>query len=248
LKDARPGAEHPDWQRFVLRSISAEPAREPVAARCSFYIEHVEELPMWAQRQLLQGIERNWICSPEYANTDGPRMRVIASTQTSLDSVVAEGAFSRGLYDVLRFTPLSIPPLRKRPEDIRAIVYHFLDRFCNDQKRDPGPYRRLITEETWQLMLRYGWPGNVRELISLMARALLPKDDRGFERMLIRHVSVPAAVPSCDMVSVPLVGDLRTIEQCVIREVVRRCSGNKAAAARALGMHRRTLYRVLQQN
>jgi DNA-binding NtrC family response regulator len=164
-----------------------------------------------------------------------------------LESAVANGSFSRGLYDVLRLTPLSIPPLRKRPEDIRAIVYHVLDRFCSEQKRDPGPYRRMITEETWQLMLRYGWPGNARELISLIARALLPKDDRGFERILIHHVSAPATVPSCDMVSVPLVGDLRTIEQCVIREVVRRCSGNKAAAARALGMHRRTLYRVLQQ-
>jgi DNA-binding NtrC family response regulator len=246
LKDARPGAEHPDWQRFVLRSASSDPA--PVAARCTFYIEHVEELPMWAQRQLLQGIERTWICSPEYANPDGARVRVIASTQTSLEPAVANGAFSRGLYDVLRLTPLSIPPLRKRPEDVRAIVYHFLDRFCSEQKRDPGPYRRMIAEETWQLMLRYGWPGNARELISLMARALLPKDDRSFERILIHHVSAPVTVPDCDMVSVPLVGDLRTIEQCVIREVVRRCSGNKAAAARALGMHRRTLYRVLQQN
>jgi len=174
-------------------------------------------------------------------------VRVIASIQTSLEPAVANGTFSRGLYDLLRLTPLPIPPLRRRPDDIRAIVYHFLDRFCSEQKRDPGLYRRMIAEETWQLMLRYGWPGNARELISLIARALLPKDDRGFERILIQHVSAPATVPSCDMVSVPLVGDLRTIEQCVIREVVRRCSGNKAAAARALGMHRRTLYRVLQQ-
>jgi len=248
LKDARPGAEHPDWQRFVLRLPFSEPAREPIAARCTFYIEHVEELPMWAQRQLLQGIERTWICAPEYANPDGVRVRVIASIQTSLEPAVANGTFSRGLYDLLRLTPLPIPPLRRRPDDIRAIVYHFLDRFCSEQKRDPGLYRRMIAEETWQLMLRYGWPGNARELISLIARALLPKDDRGFERILIQHVSAPATVPSCDMVSVPLVGDLRTIEQCVIREVVRRCSGNKAAAARALGMHRRTLYRVLQQN
>ncbi len=106
----------------------------------------------------------------------------------------------------------------------------------------------MIAEETWQLMLRYGWPGNARELISLIVRALLSKDSGDFERMLIRHVSSPAPAPNCDMISVPLVGDLRTIERCVIREVVRRLGGNKAAAARALGMHRRTLYRVLLQN
>ena len=92
-----------------------------------------------------------------------------------MEPAVANGAFSRGLYDVLRLRPLSIPPLRQRPEDIRAIVNHFLDRFCSEQKRDPGPYRRMIAEETWELMLRYGWPGNTRELISLMARAPAPQ-------------------------------------------------------------------------
>jgi two-component system response regulator HydG len=250
LQDARPGAEHPEWQRFVVGSASTERANAygSGADRCTFYIEHVEQLPMWAQRQLLQRIEWTSLSSSEYAPPDAARLRVIASTTTSLDPAVADGTFSRGLYDVLRLTPLSIPPLRKRPEDIRGLAYHFLERFCSDHKRDPGPYRRMIAEETWQLMLRYSWPGNARELISLIVRALLSKDNDDFERMLIRHVSSPAPAPNCDMISVPLVGDLRTIERCVVREVVRRLGGNKAAAARALGMHRRTLYRVLLQN
>jgi DNA-binding NtrC family response regulator len=203
---------------------------------------------MWAQRQLLQRIEWTSLSSSEYAHPDAARVRVIASTATSLDAAVADDTFSRGLSDVLRLTPLSIPPLRKRPEDIRGLAYHFLERFCNDHNRDPGPYRRMIAEETWELMLRYSWPGNARELISLVLRALLTKDNSDFERTLIRHVSSPAPAPNCDMISVPLAGDLRTIERCVIREVVRRLGGNKAAAARALGMHRRTLYRVLLQN
>jgi DNA-binding NtrC family response regulator len=248
MKDARPGAEHPDWQRFVLGSTSAEPASASGAAQCTFYVEHVEELPTWAQRQLLQSIERTWPCAPEYANPHGARVRVIASAKMNLDPAVASGAFSRGLYDALRLTPLYIAPLRKRSEDIRALVFHFLERFCHDQERDPGPYRRMIAEETWQSMLRYGWPGNVRELFSLIARALLSKDDRDFERILMCHVSAPALEPSCDMISVPAVGNLRNIERSVIREYVRRCGGNKASAARALGMHRRTLYRFLQQN
>jgi len=250
LKDARPGAEHPEWQRFVVGSASSERANDcrSSADRCTFYVEHVEQLPMWAQRQLLQRIEWTSLSSSEYARPDAARVRVIASTATSLDAAVADGTFSRGLSDVLRLTPLSIPPLRKRPEDIRGLAYHFLERFCNDHNRDPGPYRRMIAEETWELMLRYSWPGNARELISLVLRALLTKDNSDFERTLIRHVSSPAPAPNCDMISVPLAGDLRTIERCVIREVVRRLGGNKAAAARALGMHRRTLYRVLLQN
>ncbi len=122
MKDAQPGAEHPDWRRFVLGSPSGAPARAAFASRHTLYVEHVEELPTWAQRQLLQCIERTWPCTPESANRDAARVRIIASTDKSLDPAVASGAFSRGLYDVLRLTPLCIAPLRKRPEDIRARI------------------------------------------------------------------------------------------------------------------------------
>ncbi len=118
LKDARPGAEHPEWQRFVVGSASTERANTGGSgvARCTFYIEHVEQLPMWAQRQLLQRIEWTSLSSSESAHPGAARLRVIASTTTSMDPAVADGTFSRGLYDVLRLTPLSIPPLRRRPK------------------------------------------------------------------------------------------------------------------------------------
>jgi len=97
-----------------------------------------------------------------------------------------------------------------------------------------------------ELLPRYRWPGNARELASVMARAVLAKSGIGVDssiREYLRTSTVPR--DAGETISVPLVGDLKAIERHVIREVVRRHRGNKAAAARALGMHRRSLYRAL---
>lgn len=241
LKDARPGSEPCDWRRFIASPSTG--GTENWGASGTFYADRVNELPLWAQRQLLEKIEAGWPLAIG-STAGGPNARIIASAATSLEEDMAKGTLLRGLYDLLRGTSLAIAPLRKRPEDIRALVYHFLDRFCLAQKRDAGLYRRAISEETWLSLLRYAWPGNVRELIGLLATALL-HNSKNFDQIVRRHTFVSVPALSCETVSVPVVGDMRTIEQCVIREVLRRCGGNKAAAARALGMHRRTLYRVL---
>jgi DNA-binding NtrC family response regulator len=243
LKELRPGAEPADWQRVVLGdpAWTSEIPSEPDP--CTLYVEHVEELPMWAQRQLLRRIDQTWLSSCTNLDERAAPVRVIASTEKYLEPAVGSGAFARGMYDVLSLTPLSIPPLRKRPDDIRALVAYCLDRFTVDRRKDPGPFRRSLSDQTWEAMQRYAWPGNARELISLIRRALLAHDSQEFQRILTDHILAPAT--GAEMVSIPIVGNLRSIERSLIREVLRRCGGNKAAAARALGMHRRTLYRVL---
>jgi transcriptional regulator with PAS, ATPase and Fis domain len=175
------------------------------------------------------------------------RVRVIASTTSSLETDVESGRFHRGLYDYLNVAPIRIPPLRERPQDIDALARHFWERLRPVRGGKSVRNQLELSEEVLELARRYRWPGNARELASVMARAMLAKTGIGAEssiRDYLRASTVPRETG--EMISVPLVGDLKAIERQVIREVVRRHRGNKAAAARALGMHRRSLYRALE--
>ena len=244
LQEARPGSEPVNWRE----SVQATAASQPSMPRCTLYFDEIAELPFWAQRQLLEMIEGICISAATGRDPNGLSVRVIAATDISLDAALADGRLYRGLYDALRLIRLSIAPLRERPDDIRAIVHHFLERFCRAQNRDPGTFRRMVTEKTWQAMLQFDWPGNVGELANVLAIALSINDGNDFDRILQRYTSVHTSLPTCETIEVPLSGNLRSIEGHVVREIVRRHGGNKAAAARALGMHRRTLYRVLQHD
>ena len=246
LQEARPGSEPVHWRKSVC--LRATPASQPSMPRCTLYFDQIAELPFWAQRQLLEMIEGICISAASARDPNGLPVRVIAATDISLDAALAEGRLYRGLYDALRLTRLSIAPLRERPDDIRAIVHHFLERFCRAQNRDPATFRRMVTEKAWQAMLQFDWPGNVGELVNLVAIALSIKDGNDFDSILRRYTSVRTSLPTCDTIEVPLSGNLRSIEGHLVREIVRRHGGNKAAAARALGMHRRTLYRILQHD
>jgi DNA-binding NtrC family response regulator len=246
LQEARPGSEPVHWRKSVC--LRATAASQPSMPRCTLYFDQIAELPFWAQRQLLEMVEAACISAAGARDPSGLPVRVIAATDISLDAALAEGRMYRGLYDALRLTRLSIAPLRERPDDIRAIVHHFLERFCRAQNRDPGTFRRKVTENTWQAMLQFDWPGNVGELANVVAIALSIKDGDDFDSILQRYTSVLTSLPTCDTITVPLSGNLRSIEGHVVREIVRRHGGNKAAAARALGMHRRTLYRILQHD
>jgi DNA-binding NtrC family response regulator len=242
LKEVHMGSEPLEWKRFVVRD-----APELNVNRCTFYLEEVAGLPPWAQRQLLETIELALFGESEAGPSDAPQVRVIASNHTGLDQPLAEGKIDRGLYDLLHLNSLVVPPLRKRREDVRALTYHFLEKLGEKQGRDPGFYRRAISDETWESLERYEWPGNVRELASLLSSAIGAKEQREFDRCLRNHTSLPGGTQNSEAVSVPLRGNLQTIECHLVQEVIRRCGGNKAAAARALGMHRRTLYRVLKK-
>jgi DNA-binding NtrC family response regulator len=104
-----------------------------------------------------------------------------------------------------------------------------------------------FTDDAWQCLVEYDWPGNVLQLASVVSRAVLLADEEEIGRAKLAE-GLGELVPqgNADRISVPLLGNLKEIERAVIEAVIQRCRGNKAAAARALGLHRRTLYRILQ--
>jgi DNA-binding NtrC family response regulator len=111
---------------------------------------------------------------------------------------------------------------------------------------DPPP--RGFSDDAWESLLGYSWPGNARQLAGIVARALALSRNGQIGREAIAEFLEPAGpvAATSDTLSLPVAGGLRTMERWIIEEVIRRCRGNKAAAARTLGLHRRTLYRMLE--
>ena len=174
-------------------------------------------------------------------------VRVIASTCRDLEAEAAEGRFWGGLYYLLSVVAIQVPPLRQRQEDLRSLVEQRLARALAKRGASVGERPCRFTEEAGEYLLNHDWPGNLSELDNVVAHAvaLTSGRDIGREALVLR----PRAMrrQSLDTITVPLVGSIYTMGRLIIEEMIKRCGGNKSAAARALGLHRRTMYRVLER-
>ncbi len=213
----------------------------------TLFLKDIFQLPLWAQNKLYDIICEGWSCYFGDSEIPPPSTRVIASTTCDLETAVAGGRFLSSLY--FFFVKIRVPPLRDRPEDIRPLGEHLLS-LVNSAKGlnlDARPHQ--LSAEAWDCLSQYDWPGNIAELSGTIIRAIVntntEKISRGDVASLYRKYPRPKPPHT---ISVPLGADLREIEQYIIKEVIRRCHGNKTAAARTLRLPRRTLYRLLDGN
>ena len=251
LANVPPSPEFLDWPRHLCAEGLPDDASGNFgelsrAGRGTMLLllEDVDLLPTWAQRGLSAVVSESWLPISFSSSAGACDVRVIATASPHLADAVNRGEFDRALYDHLSLMSIAVPPLRERREDIRPLAIRFLEQYSLKLSRDAGTLRRSISEAQWERMQRFDWPGNVTELAAVMARFAVSRDPAVIDRTLQDSLKTARPNPS-ETVSIPLLGDLKAMECFMIREVVKRHGGNKAAAARALGMHRRTLYRVL---
>jgi DNA-binding NtrC family response regulator len=237
--------------RDGYRLLDNETSSASLLARSNhgtLFLKDVCDLPFWAQVKLLDVLQQG---DGEPPHGDGAvplGVRVIASTTCDLESALAEGRFHAGLYYYLNIVEVRIPPLRERREDIRPLAESFLARMDHAQGPRAGGAGCCFSAEAWQRLLQYDWPGNARELASVVAHAVTVAEGREMGAASVAvSLSKARCQRDCETISVPLVGGLKEIERCVVGTVIERCRGNKAKAARILGLHRRTLYRLLQE-
>jgi len=219
------------------------------SSRCgTLVLAEVTQIPFWAQVKLLDVLQSGG----GQRGRDGtarPHVRVIASSTCHVQTAVLENRVYAGLYYYLNAVQIDIPPLRHRPEDVRALAEHFLAAdFALGSARHTFP--RHFSEEAYQYMLRYDWPGNVLQLAAVVAHAAMLAEGLEIGRAAVAGLldGVRRHAVSPETISVPLSGSLKEVELALIKETIRRHRGNKAAAARALGLHRRTLYRLLEKS
>lgn len=189
------------------------------------------------QAKLLRVLETKQVdrvggCQP--IQTD---FRLIAATNANLDQLVAEGKFRKDLYYRLVAITLNIPPLRERKEDIPYLISAFMDRFAQEYAMK----RKRFCEDALHAFLEYDWPGNVRELANAIDYIMAIGEEEEvtsgtlppFLQNQAKNESLKAAA--------------RRSEKERIEQAIVLANGNKAKAAKLLGIHRATLYRKLKE-
>jgi len=166
-------------------------------------------------------------------------VRIIAATSRNLEQMVADGTFRADLYYRLNVITLNTPPLRERPEDMALLAEYLIEQICR-QLDIPA---HDISSPALNRLLRHDWPGNVRELANVLERALLMTDNdlleaADLDRVMPKVREVPAA--RSNVIGIAEV--VAQAERKAILAALDESHGNKAQAARSLGISRAALY------
>lgn len=179
--------------------------------------------------------------------------RVITATNVNLKEKVLQGTFREDLYFRLRVIDVNLPPLRKRAGDILLLINHFVRLFS----RSLNKVVNGLSDNVINALTSYHWPGNVRELEHVIERAVvlcqgatitmkdLPLDLFSTEEINHPHLTHDFSAPLEQPAHQALYGEDKAAER--ILEVLSKCGGNKAKAARLLGIDRSTLYRKIRE-
>jgi DNA-binding NtrC family response regulator len=215
-----------------------KPGLIETAAGGTVFLDEIADLPMDMQASLLRFLQEKTIYRVGSTRSIEVDVRVLAASHVELQGAVARGLFRDDLYYRLNVLPLQVPPLRERKEDLPMLAEHFFHIYAADR-----PARlKGFSKAAVRALCEHDWPGNVRELINRVRRALVLAEGR----LIQPHDLGLAPRPSGP--GVAGLGESRErAEQAAIRDSLERAGGNVSQAARALGISRMTLYRLLSR-
>ncbi|BCS30888.1 hypothetical protein TBR22_A00890 [Luteitalea sp. TBR-22] len=211
-------------------ALTRQIGRFEAAEGSTLFLDEIGDLPAEVQVKLLRVFEERAIERLGSAARIPVNVRIVAATHHDLQSRVAEGAFREDLFYRLNVFPVRVPPLRERPDDIPALVAHFVAEIAQALGR-PTP---TIAAATIEALQRHSWPGNVRELRNIVERAMVLSDGG---RLV---VPVPAARAHSGRRSERLVDVQRDHIRSVLDSVNWRIRGT-GGAAEQLGLPPTTL-------
>jgi DNA-binding NtrC family response regulator len=237
-------------------AANRKPGKFELAHRGTLFLDEIGDLPLSLQAKILRSLEEK-----RFERVGGTLpiqvdVRVVAATNRHLKAAVAARQFREDLYFRLSVFPITIPPLRERPEDIPTLARYFIDRFCRDLNK-----KSLVLSPAAEQELRaYAWPGNVRELQNCIERAaILTEGETIHPRHLNLSFRVPAAAAAEENAdpwsTVDWSGTLADVSRRVLIEVERRkielalkeAAGNRGRAAELLQISYKTLTTKLRE-
>lgn len=215
-------------------ATSEKPGLFEVADGGTLFIDELGELPLALQPKLLRVLEDGSLRRVGSHKERRVDVRLIAATNRDLAKDVEAGTFREDLFYRINVLSVNLPPLSEREGDVNLLVNEFL-----------GPDWQ-VEDEARAAICSYHWPGNVRQLINTLDRATILADDN---TITIDDLPAEITVPADGSWKKSVVDSTRLdeIEKAHIVEVLEQENGNKARAARALGIHRRKLYRLLER-
>lgn len=218
----------------------------------TIFLDEIGELPLDAQVKLLRVLENREIRRVGSPKSIPVEIRVVAATNRNLATMSRAGSFREDLYYRLNVGVVELPPLRDRLEDIELLADHFMQGFARKFAFD----RPELSPDVLERFRTYGWPGNVRELSNVLERASIMAHGGPIQ---IDHL--PAELREGETIAEPLETtepettndevemdlSLQAAERDQIRRALDSAGGKRVAAARLLGLSRRTLYRKLDK-
>ena len=221
-------------------AISNKPGVFQEADGGTIFLDEIGNMPLPMQVKLLRTIQEGEIKPVGSNQTAKVNVRFVAATNRDLLKAVDDGTFREDLYYRVNVIAIALPDLNERTEDIPLLANHFLDWFTKKLRK---PVER-IGEDAMALLMDYPWPGNVRELENCIERAVVLCKGPG-----ITAAELPPAVRSISRregLRLPIGMTLADLEREMILRTLDHCHGNRAGAAKMLGLAERTLYRKLR--
>jgi len=212
----------------------------------TLFLDEIGDLPLAMQAKLLRVLEERRIRKVGCSKDIPLNLRVIASTNRDLKSLISAQLFREDLYYRLNRFSIHIPPLRERGEDIPALIEHYNTHFSELLKKTLKP----VSARAMKLLTEYKYPGNVRELRNLMEKAIILSHNSDQE---LKTGSFPDLAPSSNLVPCALPGDdldlksLENMEIALIKSAMLKASNNQSKAAKLLNISRMSLNRRIEK-
>ncbi|WP_321798354.1 sigma-54 dependent transcriptional regulator [Caballeronia sp. J97] len=208
----------------------------------TLFLDEVGDMPLAMQAKLLRVLQERQVAPLGTNRVVKVDVRIVAATHRDLRQMVSAGTFRQDLLYRLNVIPLHMPPLRERVADILPLAEHFLSTIASSR----DAVRKHLSTDAQRLLVTLAWPGNVRELANAMERAsalapgpLLSRDDFAF--LFDTTVAAADAIPP-SLAELPLNEAVARLERALIARALALTDGNRAEAARRLGISRQSLY------
>lgn len=207
----------------------------------TLFLDEIGDISAQLQSKLLRVLQEGVVRPVGSERSEKVDVRVIAATNRDLQTMIAAGEFRSDLYFRLNVVPISLPPLRERPEDIRPLI----ERILAELQRRNGPDMPILGKDAWQKLLMYHYPGNIRQLKNVIERTFALAQG---PVITAEDVQLDEDFPGTTLISAEPAPESTELDEMItrhIRLVLTLHHGNQVAAAKALGISRSTLRRKL---
>jgi len=205
------------------------------------FLDEVGDISPELQTKLLRFLQEREFERVGGTQSIGVDIRIIAATNKDLVDAVKRSAFREDLYHRLNVIAIGLPPLRERKDDIPSLARYFLQRFAAETKK---PFNKT-DDDALQYLCAYTWPGNVRELANVIERGVVLGEGPS-----LTAADLPSRVLGSITVaatgSEPFHEAVDSHRRTLILDALARAEGNRAAAAKALGLHRTHLLKLMK--
>lgn len=208
-------------------------------------LDEIGDMPLALQPKLLRVLETQTLRRLGSIHEKKLNVRIVAATHQNLIERVKQGLFRQDLYYRLDVMPLMVPPLRDHLEDIPELTQFFLKKYVFEhQKKIEG-----IESEAQAMLMQHSWPGNIRELSNVLERAVVLNTSGkiGIADLPI-HIAPEAETDPESNITIPLGTSLKEIEDLLIQKTLSLTKGDRAQAAKMLGVNERTIYRWINRS